>query len=309
MRLKNLIKLLFIPFLAFICINIAQAVTYKLPPPGEDVVGRVQYTQAKHGETLAQLGRRYDIGNYEMSVANPGIHPNQRLYAGTKVLVPSMFILPNSPREGVVINLAELRLYYYPPDRNVVITEPVGIGKEGGWATPLGKTSVVAKAKNPTWRPTANVRREAMERYGKFLPRVVPPGPNNPLGDYAIRLGWPTYLIHGTNNPNGVGQRSSAGCIRMFPEDIAKLFPLVQVGTSVRVIHEPFKLGWKNNYLFLEAHKPLTEEAEQFKRNMIPMVDEIDKESKDRNVQIKWAKAQGILHRHAGIPYPIGQVA
>lgn len=230
-------------------------------PYQSDVVGRIFFTHPEIGETLSDVGIRYDIGYYEMVRANPQIDPNRQLPPETRILIPFQFILPPAPREGVVINLAEYRLYYFPPNDNVVITMPVGIGREG-WTTPLGVTKVTRKERDPIWRPTDKVRAEAA-KHGTPIPNAFPPGEGNPLGRHVLRLGWPTYLIHGTNRRDGVGARVSAGCLRMMPEDIEYLFDLVEVGTPVRVINEPIKLGWQRGSLYMQVHPLLLEHKEK----------------------------------------------
>lgn len=237
--------------------NFLWSMTFVLPAQG-DVVGKVQYTRPQLGETLSDVGLRYDIGYYEMLRANPQVDPTRALPPQTRLLIPSQFILPAVPREGLVINLAEYRLYYFPPNDNIVITMPVGIGREG-WTTPTGLTKVTVKERDPVWRPTANVRAEAAKN-GTPIPNAFPPGEGNPLGRHILRLGWPTYLIHGTNRRDGIGSRVSAGCIRMRPEDIERLFELVAVGTPVRVLNEPIKLGYHKGALYLQAHPALIEQ-------------------------------------------------
>ncbi len=218
--------------------KLACAITLTLPTTG-DVVGEVGYTHPQFGETLGEVGIRYDMGYLEMVHANPDIDPMRPLSPQVRLLIPSQFTLPKVPRHGLVINLAEYRLYFFPEHDNVVMTYPVGIGHRG-WDTPLGITTVVAKQINPTWRPTASVRTQAAQN-GVLLPDTFPPGPGNPLGKYVLRLGWPTYLIHGSNHTAGIGERVSAGCIRMLPDDIDYLFGLVEVGTSVRVVSTQYR--------------------------------------------------------------------
>ncbi|STX47327.1 putative ErfK/YbiS/YcfS/YnhG family protein precursor [Legionella hackeliae] len=213
--------------LSLIALKPLWALTFVLPTQG-DVIGEIQYVNPEMGESLSEVGMRYDIGYYEMIRANPQISPTSLLDERTTVLIPSQFILPNVPREGIVINLAEYRLYYFPPDENIVVTMPVGIGREG-WTTPLGLTKVVSKERNPVWRPTANVIAEAA-KHGAPIPNEFPPGEDNPLGRHVLRLGWPTYLIHGTNRRDGVGARVSAGCLRMMPDDIEYLYSMVKRG-------------------------------------------------------------------------------
>jgi L,D-transpeptidase ErfK/SrfK len=241
-------------FFYWILISPVSALTFALPLHGGSVVGRIQWTQALPADTFSKIGRRYDIGYFELVEANPTLDP-MHLTPGTIVVIPSRFILPPGPRQGIVINLAELRIYYYPPHRHVVITYPVGIGREG-WDTPLGPSWIAQKMVDPTWIVPPSIRKDR-EKDGVHLPIKVPPGPDNPLGGYSMRLKQLTYLIHGTNDYEGVGRRSSAGCIRMFPEDIESFFPSVKRGERVYIIDSPYKVGWDKNRLYLEAHVPL----------------------------------------------------
>ncbi|KTD41415.1 L,D-transpeptidase family protein [Legionella parisiensis] len=239
----------------FFCLFVSNATTLVIPETG-DVVGEVQYVQSELNETINEIGKRFDVGYYEILRANPQIDARRSL-TRSGLIIPTQYILPNVPRKGIVINLAEYRLYYFPENENVVITFPVGIGRKG-WNTPLGVTKIVAKEANPKWRPTENLRVEA-EKNGDFLPDEFPSGPYNPLGQHALRLGWPTFLIHGTNRANGIGSRVSAGCIRMFPDDIEFLFRMVPVGTPVRVINEPVKIGRYEGALVVQVHPLLSE--------------------------------------------------
>ncbi len=236
----------------------ARAEVYELPPAGNDVIGAVGYVESRTADTLLEIARRHGLGYEEIVRANPQVDP-WLPGAGTRIVLPTRYILPPGPREGLVLNLPEYRIYYFPEPKPgepaLVMTYPVSIGRQD-WATPLGKTRVVAKAVNPTWYPPDSVRAEH-EADGRPLPRVVPPGPDNPLGTRAMRLGLPGYLIHGTNRPAGVGMRVTHGCIRMFPEDIEFLFERVGVNTSVRILNEPVKLGWDGDRLLLEVHRTL----------------------------------------------------
>lgn len=224
----------------------ATALTFVLPAHGDDVVGHVQWTQALPGDTFNKIGRRYDMGYFELVEANPMINPDHP-QPGSIIVIPSRFILPPK-RHGLVINLAELRIYYYPPHRHVVITYPVGIGREG-WDTPLGPSWIAEKMRNPIWTVPESIRKDRAKE-GVHLPVKVPPGPDNPLGGYAMRLKQATYLIHGTNDSQGVGRRSSAGCIRLFPEDIESLFAEVARKEKVTIIDLPYKFGWEKHRLF-----------------------------------------------------------
>ncbi len=247
--------------LGWLTASIAQAAVYTLPPPGTDVIGQVKVVYATKDDTLLDIARRHSLGYDEIVHANPGLDrwaPGD----GTPIVLPTRYILPDTPREGIVLNIAEMRLYYYPPAstgaERLVYTFPVSIGRMD-WKTPLGATKVVAKDIDPAWRPPASIKAEHAAE-GDILPDVVPGGPDNPLGRYAMRLGVPGYLIHSTNKPFGIGMRVTHGCVRMYPEDIEWLFGMVQVGTPVRLIDQPVKVGQLNGVLFLESHEPLEED-------------------------------------------------
>ncbi|WP_058520435.1 L,D-transpeptidase family protein [Legionella tucsonensis] len=251
-------RLFLLIFMLFFCVFILNATTLVIPATG-DVVGEVQYAQSGLNETIDEIGKRFDVGYYEILRANPQIDARRSSTINSGLIIPTQYILPDVPRKGIVINLAEYRLYYFPENENVVVTFPVGIGRKG-WNTPLGVTKIVAKEANPKWRPTENLRVEA-EKNGNFLPDEFPSGPYNPLGRHALRLGWPTFLIHGTNRVNGIGTRVSAGCIRMFPDDIDFLFRMVSVGTPVRVINEPIKIGKHEGAWVVQIHPLLSEQS------------------------------------------------
>lgn len=239
----------------------AHATVYPLPSPDNDIIGEVKVVHAQKDETLLDIARAHSLGYDEIVHANPGVDrwaPGEK----TPIVLPSRFILPDTPREGIVLNIAELRVYYYPAasagGERVVHTYPVSIGRMD-WKTPLGLTKVVAKDVDPPWRPPASIKAEHAAE-GDILPDVVPGGPDNPLGRFAMRLGVPGYLIHGTNKPFGIGMRVTHGCVRMYPEDIEHLFGLVPVGTSVRLIDQPVKVGRYNGEWLVEAHEPLEED-------------------------------------------------
>ena len=217
------------------------------PEQRDDIHGLLHLYTVNEGETMIRIARENDLGILELMAANPGIDP-WIPPVGTKLVLPKAVILPGVAREGIVVNLAELRLYYFDEASDVLFTTPIGVGR-GGFATPLGETKIVRKAVGPTWRPTAETRKDAPD-----LPTEVPPGPDNPLGTHALYLGWPTYLIHGTNKPDGVGRRVSRGCIRLYPEQIVRFYDMIDVGTPVTVVHEPVKFGWRDGELFVEVH-------------------------------------------------------
>lgn len=280
----------------------AQALSFDLPAEGDSVIGEMQVITAKHEDTLPALGMRYGIGYREMVAANPTLNP-WLPGEGAQVYIPTRFVLPPGERKGIVLNLSELRLYYYPPNENRVITYAVGIGREG-WTTPVVKTRIASMRKAPSWTPPQSIREEYAAE-GKPLAAVVPPGPDNPLGNYALRLGLPSYLIHGTNKPLGVGMRVSHGCVRMFPQDIEELFAMVAPGLPVSIIKMPYKAGWLNGRLYLEAHKPLSEEFEEAGLDLTRMVEAIIKAHKDHEAAINWDLAESSARKHHGLPVAI----
>lgn len=290
-------------FFFLISISSVYALTFPIPEDS-DVIGEVKTASSKKGQTLVQFGLEHDIGAREIVNANPGLSPYKKLPAGTQVTIPSQYILPPGERKGIVINLAEYRLYYYLANGKEVVTMPVGIGKENSWQTPTGNTKVVRKDKEPTWRPTDNVRAEAAKN-GMPIPNAFPSGPLNPLGSYVLRLGWPTYLIHGTNRPDGVGKRVSAGCLRLLPTDAKYLYESISVGTPVRVINEPFKVGWSNNQYFFEAHPYLEENKAQYKDGLLDIVSLINGHKQNGSTYIQWSKVYEAAKQKQGLPREI----
>jgi L,D-transpeptidase ErfK/SrfK len=284
----------------------SEASTYPLPPAGQFLVGQLQDTRVQDGETLLDIARRYSVGLDELEDANPGVDP-WLPPVGQRVLIPSQHILPDVPRKGIVVNLPELRLYYFPPakagERRVVMTYPVGIGSEGR-AIPVALTSVIQKQIDPSWVVPASILAEH-EADGDPLPKVVPPGPDNPLGRYALRLGLSSFLIHSTNHPYSVGMRISHGCLRMYPENIEELFGKVAVGTPVRIIDHPYKAGWQQGVLYLEAHPPLAESRPDADTNLTPMVVAVTAVVKHRLNDHAWQAAVRVASRDEGIPTPI----
>jgi L,D-transpeptidase ErfK/SrfK len=287
----------------------ASAATFILPPEGTDLIGVPSWMYARPEDTLLDVARDYSVGYIELSRANPGV--DTWIPGGSRVLLPTRYVLPSQKRDGLVINLPEYRMYYYPKpkkgERAVVITYPISIGKMD-WNTPIGTHRVISKAANPSWYPPESIRRDHAKR-GSILPRVVPPGPDNPLGAYALRLNLTTYLIHGTNNPDGVGMRVTSGCIRMFPEHIEKLFPMVDVGTAVHIISEPIKVGWAADTLYVEVHPPLEEESEsQLRMRFTTLLREA---ARGAGLEVDWTRAEAIFAAATGVPteVPIRRVA
>jgi L,D-transpeptidase ErfK/SrfK len=295
--------------IAFACAQCVQATTYTLPTPDTAVIGEDQTVETVYEDTLYDLARKFSLGSEELIRVNPGVDP-WLPGAGKKLMVPGRHILPPGPREGIVVNLPEHRLYYFPkPKRGgpiEVITYPVSIGKMD-WRTPLGITHVISKQKDPTWFPPESVRKEHAEA-GDPIPARVPPGPNNPLGAFAMRLaaGNGTYLIHGTNNPIAVGLAVTHGCIRMYPDDVAALYPLIPVGTQVRLINEPIKVAWVDGELLLEAHPPVDAQGQSFEPDLDQFSGMLQAAVGDTTVAIHWEYAREILQKADGVLATVG---
>jgi L,D-transpeptidase ErfK/SrfK len=299
-------------FAAALIAPAAWASVYELPADGSTVVGADSSVKSAYEDTLTDIAHRYSLGYYEIIRANP--HVDVWLPGADKdVMLPGRRILPPGPREGIVVNLPEHRLYYYPTphgrEKPVVITYPVSIGKMD-WRTPLGATTVISKIRNPAWYPPESIRKEHAEN-GDPLPKVVGPGPDNPLGDFAMRLaaGHGEYMIHGTNNPTAVGMSVTHGCIRMYPEDVAALFAVVPVGTKVRLINEPVKVAWVSGELLLEAHPPVDEEGQAVEPDLQVLSAKLDHALGDSTAAIHWDLARATLQAANGIPTVVGIAA
>lgn len=291
--------------LASLCLaGSAQALELPLPAPGEDLVGQIQVIKARYEDTFADIGTANDLGYLEMVAANPGVDP-WLPGAGTDIILPTRYILPSGPREGIVINLAEYRLYYFPKGRNVVYTYPLGIGREG-WGSPVTLTSIVGKTPNPSWTPPKSIRAEHAAD-GDILPAVFPPGPNNPLGPFKFSLGTPGYLIHGSNKKFGIGMRVSHGCFRMLNPNVLELAKLVPIGTKVRIINEPYKFGVAAGKVYLEAHAPLSdsEHASLNDKNTAVINSLLKRDDLVSRVQMDWEQVREVVSAEDGIPVPI----
>ncbi len=270
-------------------------------------VGEMETYTAVYEDTLVHLARKHDLGFVEVRAANPTLDP-WIPGEGAEVILPKRHLLPDTKREGIVVNLPEMRVYAYLNGDEAPYTYPIGIGREG-LATPTGETSIVRKKEGPTWRPTPRMRKEDPK-----LPASVPPGPENPLGTHALYFGWPTYAMHGTNKPFGIGRRVSSGCIRMYPEDIKKFFEQVPVGTKVTVVEQPIKLGWIDNDLYLEAHPDMAQaikmeetgvvEQQTFREEDMERIMEMAGEYNDR---INWPKVRAALRERTGYPVRIAR--
>lgn len=267
------------------------------------IVGGLAVISAHDGDTLPDIARHFGLGYTDITIANPNIRP-WTPKAGVLTQLPLRFILPDAPRKGIVLNLANMRMFYYPPKQpDAVFTYPIGIGREG-WNTPLGQTTIVAKTVNPAWTVPESIRREHAAK-GDPLPAVVRPGPDNPLGKYALRLGFTSYLIHGTNKPYGVGMQVSHGCVRLYPEDIEVLFKKTSVGTPVRIVHQPYMTAWDGDMLYLEAHEPVQKWANQKERQQKSLLKQLRQSAAEKGATVDWEKVDRILQRADGIPTPI----
>lgn len=265
-------------------------------------VGNMQTYVARYEDTLLEIARKFNLGFNEIRSANPFVDAWMP-EPGTELVIPTRHILPPGPRDGIVINLPEMRLYAYVRGKPEPVTHPIGIGREG-LETPVGRTTVTAKREGPTWRPTPRMRAE-----DPTLPAEVPPGPDNPLGTHALYLGWPAYAIHGTNKPYGIGRRVSSGCIRLYPERIIELYPLISPGTNVHVIDQPIKAAWIGNSFYLEAHAPLDQAREIEEMGGFPKMDLTDDDLKvilnaageDADL-LDWAAIRSVVLSRQGYP-------
>lgn len=300
---RDMPRMLFLAACASIAAT-AAAEQFALPPEGSDVVGEMRTARTDEKDTLLDVARRHGLGYEEITNANPGVDawlPG----AGTDVLVPKRRLLPRAPRAGIVINLPEHRLYWYPPvapgETPTVWTYPVSIGKMD-WNTPLGTTRIVSKLKDAPWIPPKSVREEHAKR-GDFLPAVVPPGPDNPMGRYKMALGIPggAYLIHGTNRPAGVGMQVTHGCMRLYPEDIEALYGMVTIGTPVTIVNQPYKWGWHDGELMIEVHPPLQEDAVD-PPTLTDLTRLIVEATRAAPLPIDWSGAEQAWREARGIP-------
>jgi L,D-transpeptidase ErfK/SrfK len=280
--------------------------------PGQDVVGVVQVVKAGKDDTLTDIARRFNVGYEEILRANPKVDP-WLPGEGREIVVPTEFILPDAPRTGLVINIAAMRIFYFPPapkrgEAQVVLTHPIGIGKVG-WRTPEGVTKIVRRQQDPTWRVPMSVRKEHHEN-GEDLDPVIGPGPDNPLGKYAFYLQWPSYLIHGTNKPAGVGLRSSHGCIRLYPEDIAQFYALIPLGTQVRVVNQPFVFGWRDGQLYLQPFDVLEDDTRDWKKAQKKLLTHslaarLQQQLQAHHEQVDWRLVSSLTASPRGVPVPI----
>ncbi|MBS3955451.1 MAG: L,D-transpeptidase family protein [Methylomicrobium sp.] len=267
------------------------------------MIGLLAQSEVLPDESLPIIAREFGLGFDEITRANPDLDPWIPKPAAT-VNLPLRFILPDAPKQGVVLNIAAKRLFYFPGKAAAkVLTYPVGIGREG-WETPTGKTKIVSKKARPSWTVPESVLKEHAKK-GDKLPKVVPAGENNPLGLYALRLGFDGYLIHGTNKPYGVGMEVSHGCVRLYPEDVEQLFNQTSVGTPVRVVDQPFLTAWDNNDLFLQAYQPVHKSQSATKKLLKALMTRLQGIESQSGRAINWDKVDKALQRLDGVPVAI----
>ncbi len=269
-----------------------------------NVIGALSVTKIAKGETLSDIARIYNLGYTEIRIANPKIDP-WLPQEDAEVLVPDMHLLPSAPKEGILINVPEMRMYHFDKDAPIKInTYPISVGRRD-WTTPHGAMMVSGKLESPAWYPPASILKEHAEM-GDPLPRVVGPGPDNPLGKYAILLSKTGYLIHGTNKPYGIGMRVTHGCIRMYPKHIKTMFEKINIGAKVRIINQPIKVGMVNGVALLEAHPSLTEDAVGLSKRYTVAIETIRQNFENVTLKLSYGILQKTITDETGVPAAIG---
>lgn len=300
-------KLKLLSGMLMLAASTASALTLPAPDkPGDSLIGNppheVKYVPAKYEDTLIDIAVEHRLGQDEIVLANPYVDrwlPGD----GTPVRIPTSFLLPNAPRQGIVINLPEMRIYYYP-DPSKVVTYAIGIGREDNWKTPLGRTHIAGKTANPSWSPPPSIIAEHLAE-GDVLEPYYPPGPDNPLGLFAFKLGIPGYLIHSTNKTNGVGMRVSHGCIRMYPADIEQFFPMVKVGTQVNIVNQPIKVGWYRDTLYMEVYPQMEETPATYEQRLHSALNLIEQANGGQMPVIKGSVVKLAIEKATGIPVAV----
>lgn len=272
----------------------------------KSAIGEMTGYVAVYEDTLLDIARRFNLGFVELQAANPDVDP-WTPGKGTKIVLPTQHLFPEAPHDGVVVNLGDMRIYLFDEVGNPVKSFPIGIGREG-MHTPLGRTTVVKKKEGPWWFPTERMRQE-----DPSLPQVVKLGPSNPLGTHALYLGWPTFAIHGTAEPWGIGRRVSSGCVRMYPEQIPVLYEDVPTGTPVMFVDQEYKVGWIDDVLYLEAH-PNKEQATAFEYEEAQPLDFpngfiqwLEEKAGDKKELIDWTQVRQVMFERRGYPIPVLQ--
>ena len=299
------------------CADMKEVLVKSLPHPGhrdeiierndfvvsreDDIVGQLAVIRIRNGDTLPDIARHFSLGINTVSAANPELDiwvPK----TWRRVLLPMSFILPDAPRKGIVINLAAMRLFYFKQDGKLlaVSTYPVGVGTTER-PTPMGRMYVSRKKYRPTWHVPASIAEDHRKK-GDPLPAKVPPGPENPLGEYALYLSKSGYLVHGTNKPASIGLRATNGCIRLYPEDIKRLFESTPVKTPVKIVNQPYLIGQRDGIIYLEAHTPFEESGTTELKNAYAKLLKIEKEA---GHALDWKKVKRAVAEARGFPVPI----
>jgi len=288
----------------FFLIQNASALVYPTPSYKYDLIGHIKIIQSRPKDTLYKIARRYEIGYDELKSANPKLKRKGWLKPKTAVVIPSMFLIPKSPREGLIINLPERRIYFFTAHHDFIITEPIAIGVNG-WPTPELDGKIIEKIEDPGWNVPKSIQRE---RRQKGLPHItyMPPGPKNPLGKYALRLSQRSILIHGTNNIYSIGTRASHGCMRMYPEDIEQLFFTAKLGMPVRIINKPYKVGWQNRHIYLEVHPSLIEYRKNIEERVGEIYSMLLNATHYKRSLIDWHAVKQTVIKQSGIPKIVG---
>ncbi|WP_455197922.1 L,D-transpeptidase family protein [Kaarinaea lacus] len=285
---------------------LAQAATFPLPGDGKRLVGETSFVIAQKEDTLLDIARQYSLGFNEITAANPGIDP-WLPKEGARVVLPTQFILPDAPWQGIVVNLAEMRLYYFPEQVNgqprQVVTYPIGIGRQG-WETPTGNYLITQKLENPSWTMPNSVYDEAIAN-GNKPSRLIQPGPDNPLGKFAMQLDADSLLIHGTNMPFSIGMRVSRGCLRLYPEDIRSLIGMVPKGTMVSIVEQPYKVSYESGTLFLEAHEPVGFNRTQTGLDLTPVIRGVVASGIGDIPDTQWENIVTLAGEHSGVPVAV----
>lgn len=299
-RLKTLALLLFSSYVS----STVLAASYPIPSDQQSLIGDTQYVTTTDADNVITIAKQYNIGFNAIKSANPDFDMGKSFFPGTPITIASQHLLPRGKREGIVINLPEMRMYYFLPSSKEVLTYPIGIGKIGN-TIPITNTVITRKAENPIWTPTENIRKFNLEQ-GIVLPKVMGAGPENPLGRYAIYTRLPAYLIHSTIFPESVGKRASFGCIRMFEPDIETFFPRIEKNIPVYILNDPIKIGFEDSKLFMESHEPLEEHQHEAKASLPFVVHEITELTKGKSYLIDWQLVADLTREKDGMPHEIG---
>ncbi|HVE44004.1 MAG TPA: L,D-transpeptidase family protein [Gammaproteobacteria bacterium] len=280
------------------------ATAYIVPPADQSLIGKPSYEAVSRDDTVTTIAKKYDLGHNAMMNANPQVDPLKAFKPDTLLQIPSQHLLPNQARVGIIVNLPEMRMYYYVPHTQTVYSYPVGIGKIGN-TIPITEAVVTRKVKDPVWVPPDDIR-EFNLKQGVILPKIMPAGPDNPLGPYAIYTSIPTYLIHSTIFPESIGRRASFGCIRMYESDIQTFFPTIAKGIPVSIINTPIKSAWHKEKLYIEVYPPLEEHSNAFDASLAGSVHIVNSLSKDQPVLVDWQGISYIAMERDGVPHDIG---